>query len=583
MKVLLTCGHPDSGFALVHDVMLSAGVAPARPSRREQVTATDLQARLLQALGIDPAGDADVPAAPGHLWQELAVDLFLGNMSAEVWGWADAATLPLLDFWREFDNQTLFLLVYSSPAYAVAQALQGQPATADAVDRIVAGWTACNNRLLRFFHRHRERCELVEVASALHAPDRLVERAGERWGLGLLPPAPVTGRRGDSAVAAALAKALVQDHDEAHALFAELESVAGLDSSASEAADDLCAWDEYRAERQDLAAAIADAGALRENAARLQQLNDDLQKALDDRSAWVDPASVQAREARLRTENEVLHTQVHQLQEEVELHFLRDQQRLERDDELAKALEAKDGAAQLLREQLAREQEEKKRLVAEHEKQIGQLGEQLAAWRRAGESAVPQSALDETRKENELLLLQVHQLQEELEHHYLKNRELAERADGEPFLLRFLQRNQPSEVIVDLRDEIDGRNWYHAEDDGRWAGPAASSTLRIPALLPGDYTLEIDVVDAMSPAILEGMEVYLNGARIPTELPAGADYPALVSGRFSTADVPTAPAWQFEFRFKDLISPVQRGESDPRIMAVRIRSLALILDQPASG
>ena len=37
-------------------------------------------------------------------------------------------------------------------------------------------------------------------------------------------------------------------------------------------------------------------------------------------------------------------------------------------------------------------------------------------------------------------------------------------------------------ITVDMRDEIPGNNWYHAEVDGRWAGPGLVSTLQLPVL-----------------------------------------------------------------------------------------------------
>lgn len=65
---------------------------------------------------------------------------------------------------------------------------------------------------------------------------------------------------------------------------------------------------------------------------------------------------------------------------------------------------------------------------------------------------------------------------------------------------------------IDLREKkILGRNWYYAEDDGRWTGPDRTSTLRLPVVSPSRYNLRLCVVDAMDYSLLKDMVVSLNG------------------------------------------------------------------------
>lgn len=545
MKVLLTCGHPNSGFAQVHDVLVSAGLAPAQPSRREQLTAVDLQARLLKALGVG-AGRYEEALTPGRLWHELAVDLFLGNLSLEVWGWADSATVPLLDFWHDFDTQVRFLLVYSAPEFAVGRALQGQPASAEAVDRVIESWTACNNRLLRFFHRHAQRCELVNATSAIHAPAQLVQRLSERWEIALQGPVSEPSKKiTDSAVAASLAKALVQDCDGAQTLYAELESAAALDASLGAVAQDMQAWNEYTARQQALTAAER----------RVEQLRQQVAEQ------HVSLARAQEEQSKIAVG---LRQQVDQLNHAR--------------DELAKRAEQQ----QRQIEQVTREREAQAKLAADGQAQIEQLKKQAAAKDKPADASL-QAKMEELKQENELLLLQLHQVQEELEHYYLQTQELGKVNGHSSYLVQFLHANQPAEVIVDFRGEIDGENWWHAEEDGRWAGPQKTSTVKVPALLPGKYLLDLHVVDAMTSAILEGMEIYLNGNHVPTETISGDSYPAVVQGRFSSEQAGADPCWKFEFRFKELMAPSQRGELDDRMLGVRVKELELILEEPAAA
>jgi hypothetical protein len=133
--------------------------------------------------------------------------------------------------------------------------------------------------------------------------------------------------------------------------------------------------------------------------------------------------------------------------------------------------------------------------------------------------------------------------------------------------------------VIDLQTEIEGANWYDAENDGRWAGPDRVSSIKTPALRSGKYKVQLDVVDAMEPEILIGMEISLNGKQIEILQPwEGYGYPALVYAGFSTEDIPKSPVWEFQFKFPKLVSPSQIGSDaeDQRNLAIRLRTLKLV-------
>ena len=106
MKTIITCGHQYSGFEYVFDMLLAAGVQSPKPSRREGIDIGVLHQKMLAAH--DVASNTLAPQQalePGKMWQELATDLFLGNMDSPQWGWADTRSAWLLDFWKGMDKQ----------------------------------------------------------------------------------------------------------------------------------------------------------------------------------------------------------------------------------------------------------------------------------------------------------------------------------------------------------------------------------------------------------------------------------------------------------------------------------------------
>jgi hypothetical protein len=647
VKIVLTCGHPRSGYWLAHEALVAAGLAPARPSQRESLSPTELHEKICAAHGAAPAEGAVAQLSPGKVWQNLAADLFMGNLAEAGWGWADANMACLLDFWRDFDPQVRFVLAYAAPEYAACRPLLEAPAADGEVRRAVHAWTAFNAELLRFYQRNPDRCLLVNTVDVARAPGRFVETAAAAFGLGLgrLPADYQAGRAGFSAVEAVLARDFASGYAEAQDLYFELEKTADLSGAETAAlgAEKRQAWREYAGLVADFAQARRDAEGL---AGQLAGAESSLA------AGQAEIANLRSRNAARAEESGLLLSQLHQAQEELE-HCLLARQALEGAGqslakaraESAKALEAAraesakaleavraesakalgaaraeagkaleaaqaqlrqaraerdDGLAKLKAQQestekslaearrqaearaaeaaeqkkqaerLAQERDGQARRAAELEARLGQ-----AAAEQAGAAAL-QSRNAELAQENKLLLLQLVQVQEQLEHYFQQSQaleaqwqqgqaQLASRAGG-------WYDCQPAEVVFDLRRELAGDNWYHAEADGRWAGPEDASTLALPPLAAGRYALELDIVDAMAPDILHGMEVSFNGTPLETRL-SGEGYPARVSAQFDADGEPAA--WALRLKFPRLICPADTGSDDGRRLAVRLRSLRL--------
>lgn len=204
-----------------------------------------------------------------------------------------------------------------------------------------------------------------------------------------------------------------------------------------------------------------------------------------------------------------------------------------------------------------------------------QLDAQLA-WATQNEKAAV-----ELRQENELLLLQRDQLQEELEHYFLRCTELErkQKKNATEFTAAFWIVNQPTEIVVDMRQEVVGSNWYDAEADGRWAGPGGVSTIQLPPLQAAEYTLVLEVVDSMHPEIVSNMVLEAFERSIPFEIETvspGIMYPLVCKAHVRIDPYTSSIPWQVVLRFPRLVSPVQNGADDCRTLAIRLRALRLI-------
>jgi hypothetical protein len=483
MKVVLTCGHPYSGLQQLHQAMLRAGLKSAKVSGREMFSPEDIQNKICEAMEVDSSFTLNLDQLePGKVWQWLSTDLFIANLDQEAWGWTDPKTIYLLNYWRDLDPQTRFVLVYASPTYALAQLLREEEASPVLVEGLCSSWARVNAELLSFYNRNPDRSILVNV-EALSLPmeaNRLLSVSRDRLGINFCSQAdwcidlPL-----NDAVFSLFASSLLQERTAVQELYQELESVADIISDFSEPPKEQVA------------------------------------------QAFVQYRYLASRHDEALTQSTQLNAQVTELQS-----------------------------------------------------QLRQIKLETASEKQKPDQSSQLTALE---KENELLLLQLHQVQEDLEHYFLKYMEITQ------------GQVQPVEqVVVDFHQPVDGVNWYDAEADGRWAGPEKISTIRIPHLNPGQYQLELDVVDAMAPEILENMSLSLNGQPIFLQRQVDGDslfsalfkkkrrYPVLLQAIFTVSAAQANKPGVLAFQFPKLIVPTTQSTDDHRHLAIRVRKLQIV-------
>ncbi|MEN2385676.1 chromosome partitioning protein ParA [Comamonas sp. A7-5] len=170
MKKIIVVGHPQSGFESVEELLLDCGMAEAKPSRREGFVPAQISETLVKVHGAVPVQHvcvadqlAQIEVAP--VWQGLALDLMLANVEQPLWGWADAQAVYLLDYWKSQDPQTVFVLVFDEPqSVFTRQAMEHADANPQEQEARVNGWLAYNSALLHFHLRNPERSLLVHAA-----------------------------------------------------------------------------------------------------------------------------------------------------------------------------------------------------------------------------------------------------------------------------------------------------------------------------------------------------------------------------------------------------------------------------------
>lgn len=452
---ILVVAHPSAQAQQVFDLLKAAGVQEALPSRREQLSAQALTETLLKAHGLQwsngqvPTSIESVEASP--MWQSLVLDLVLGNMEQPLWAWLDPQAVHLLDFWQQQSAHTVFMLVYDDLHNIYQQCLQGgAEASPESINAKVQSWVAYNEALLQFHLRNPERSFLVHAKQVAQSAQSYVQQINQRVAAPLqlaaghstaaeqpvdvveqpnsqlasmgepqnLPSA--TTQPGTEGLTNWLIEQLVNTQSDALQLYEALQAAANLplaqpvvSAPAADAAALQQAWASFIAAQQQQSHNTQRVADLQQQLQTLQQQYAQVQALTH--SETTAKQALQAQLKNAEEEKALLLEQLHKVQEELEKLYLQGK-------EDKKNLENQSAQIKELQEQLSAEQQTAKKhkdqLAAEQAK-IKALQEQLA---KAPSNQKTDASVTELKEENDLLLKQLHIVQEELERYFLENK-----------------------------------------------------------------------------------------------------------------------------------------------------------------
>jgi len=412
MKLVIAAGCPYTDWEMVVPTLMGAGLKPADDA------ISVWQDQLLAAAGVEEWLQLRQPLQPDTSMEERLALLLSGNQS-----YTDNLVVNrcpwLLDFWATRYPDTRFLLFFTCAETALAQALMCgiEPV------KFVEEWKANTHHLIRFQRRYRQRALLLSAEAANRYPDALIE-ATRHIGLSMQVATESVNRETPEipGMERFLAHRLVANDPSISALQMELDARAqplgDLPAQTSNVALDklLKCYLLTRQDHQQLRAQLRHEQNELERVRLQKEQLEQAEKAkglelqqLQTRMVQVEQTrekleatnqSLQAGKKEALEENQLLIRQLHDTQEEFEKAFLAKQQ-LEQ-AEKAKGLELQQLQARMIQVEQTREK-------------LKETNQSLEANRK------------EALEENELLLKQLHQVQEELEHYFLKYQETLNR------------------------------------------------------------------------------------------------------------------------------------------------------------
>jgi myosin heavy subunit len=430
---ILVVGHEQSEYKSVLKLLNAGGMSLANPSVRDGMQADEISKTILKHFQNNSSEITQLSVSP--VWNGLALDLMMANIDKPMWCWADPSSVSLLNYWKSLDSQLAFIFVYDSPSeFMLKNFTSTEPLSAEALKSKLNEWCLYNKALLDFYNRNKASSLLVNSQQINEDASGYLQYVENQTGIPLLTEATIQTddvidklssqeESVDRNSYKYLADDLLEQFPQVMELYEELESVANL-PSANAVSLKTSAYDAW----------ISLSNIQKVNQQTLKEKKVELEKSQQEKKSLHEKVRASEREKKEHLqESELLLTQLHTVQEELEKSYLKTQQTF------------KNKAAELEKiQQEKKNLDEKVRASASDKKDHLQNNKLLLRQLHTVQEELEQSYLktQQTLKEkknldekvrssesekkdhlqnNKLLLTQLHTVQEELEIQYIKN------------------------------------------------------------------------------------------------------------------------------------------------------------------
>lgn len=314
MKGLLIVGHPHADYQFIENTLYEQGMSKVKPSRRDRLTPTAINQDILQIHDTALNNQTEVRQIDsGDIWNGLALDLLLGNKDQSFWGWADPQAAFLLNYWKKIGSQLKFLLVYDTPETICGNIFQNKSITPKELEQEVKHWQSFYGELLDFYQQNQENCLLVHVDQIRENFAEFIQSTSEL--VGCMSPStenssisPIATNETEKFLITELLKKFPAIYDS----YKELQAIADIPLTSKKVIQSNSVMQAWNTRKEMQASHKKIKSSKAEEIRLLQEKNNSVKKQ-DEKLKEKD------------AENELLLLQLHQVQEELELYFIKNQ------------------------------------------------------------------------------------------------------------------------------------------------------------------------------------------------------------------------------------------------------------------
>jgi len=228
-------GHKYSNIDYIESLLLKNGMTSASPLTKEQISPKNLTSILVPNFDIN---NGYKQKKINHVWDGLALDLLLSNKKNKWWGWSDPNAIVSLKYWKNIDPSIFFIFTYNSPEQYLKKYLEdGGKISQKKIKKVLNDYVMYNRALLKFYYRNKKRVFLLNTQEAEANYKKSTNILQKQIGIYL--PIVVESNNSQIEVNAIkddkqdgiltfLIKNIIIEHKESNELYRELESVANL-------------------------------------------------------------------------------------------------------------------------------------------------------------------------------------------------------------------------------------------------------------------------------------------------------------------------------------------------------------------
>lgn len=411
MTNYIIIGHPQSGYEQVEKFIedyvlktaLSVGKNSLSPNEISKTVCKAHGAPLISELKV---GNDIQQLNPDSVWHGMALDVMLNNINQPLWGWSDPQAIFLLNYWKELIPETKFILVYDTPLSSLQQAfeIESSRLTKGILSKAIRNWNTYNEALLHFFYRNIENCLLVHSKQVQSFSSHFIDQLHQKFDIPVADNSTVfscdkiaginVNKKPSDGIFSAdqpvfvdnslysyLTESFIEEHPKVRERYEELQSVANmaLDGNANSEHSPANALLSMISEKKHQIKLEKSVSMHQQCIEKHQNDNKVLLSTQLDNLQIIDLLRVQLKEARSKSQD---------ISREQQFQIQTQQEQIEK-----------------LNTTLNKNEESAAKIVEQHN----------------GLKSKSRSEITEIKKENTLLLTQLHTVQEELESYYLKN------------------------------------------------------------------------------------------------------------------------------------------------------------------
>ncbi|MBV5301455.1 MAG: hypothetical protein J0649_06700, partial [Methylococcales bacterium] len=334
MKCICVAGVSQPDIEHVLDILKQSGMASELSVEKQQAMDMDSWHQHVVDM-IDDEVDLQGVVNPGRFMEQMASDIFLANINAPLWGFADTRSTLLLDFWQHYDPRVYFVLVCVSPEQLLANAMCSQDEKVS-VESVMVQWQQYHQQLLRFHLRNPQRSVLVSASDCIEHPALFISHLAKQWKIKTKSPRVFASQTSSpkKSYLLFLAQQLCADEVQIQSLQNELSATRLYLDGSLKSQQDLCVYSpeevlaSYVLEQKRISVAIDDAKY------ELDKLSVEKESVIADQQTQINHLiETNAKNSELlllelhqaHQESELLLLQLHQVQEELEHYFLENQ------------------------------------------------------------------------------------------------------------------------------------------------------------------------------------------------------------------------------------------------------------------